>query len=117
MLKEGGKPGERAPSKKGKEKGKEAKEVSSATIYKLCFCFLVKFTGIHILTLCSSAIGCRGGLWSGERAVNSNQCGVELDRESDAICWFSLSNLSFLGVIDFPLLLNNNFSKILSNAE
>ena len=46
MLKEGGKPGERAPSKKGKEKGKEAKEVSSATIDKPCFCFLVKFTGI-----------------------------------------------------------------------
>jgi len=44
MLKEGGKPGERAPSKKGKEKGKEAKEVSSATIDKPCF--LVKFTGI-----------------------------------------------------------------------
>ena len=46
MLKEGGKPGERAPSKKGKEKGKETKEVSSATIDKPCSCFLIKFTGI-----------------------------------------------------------------------
>ena len=32
MQKEGGKPGERAPSKKGKEKGKEAKEVSMAAV-------------------------------------------------------------------------------------
>ena len=35
MLKEGGKPGERAPSKKGKEKGKEAKEVSVAALEKV----------------------------------------------------------------------------------
>ena len=34
MLKEGGKPGERSPSKKGKEKGKEAKEVSTAALEK-----------------------------------------------------------------------------------
>ncbi len=34
MQKEGGKPGERAPSKKGKEKGKEAKEVSITLIEK-----------------------------------------------------------------------------------
>jgi len=32
IQKEGGKPGERAPSKKGKEKGKEAKEVSIAAV-------------------------------------------------------------------------------------
>ena len=62
MLKEGGKPGERAPSKKGKEKGKEAKEVSSATTDKPCVCFLVEFISIHILTYCSSATGWRGVL-------------------------------------------------------
>ena len=40
MQKEGGKPGERAPSKKGREKGKEAKEVSTATNNRIPIVFI-----------------------------------------------------------------------------